>query len=273
MESLALYERSAASSYMKNLVRRLFGRFYWVTYSSALSYKGLWKNGLFEGQGELKYSNGTKFSGTFSNGLKHGKGILVSSSGYRYEGDWVKGKKTGFASIRYKNGDGFEGEVKDGLRHGTGQLHDALSKLSFKGSWHKDIIRGDVNISSASWCFEGPMPNSDGLTRGEMRYSDSSIYLGNLKDFIHHGAGSLRSSSGDCIDGIWVDNLNVHKATKKDKHGVYWKGNLRNLKPQGYMHVKLPNGQEYDGLWENGSMLRALSVKNRTGQVSPYHMH
>ena len=150
---------------MKNLVRRLFGQFCWVTYSSALSYKGSWKNDLFEGQGELKYSNGTKFSGTFSNGLKHGTGILVSSSSYRYEGDWVKSKKTGFASIRYKNGDGFEGEVKDGLRHGTGQLHDALSQISFKGSWHNDIIRGDVNISSANWCFEGPMPNSDGLTK------------------------------------------------------------------------------------------------------------
>ena len=122
---------------MKNLVRRLLGRFYWVTYSSTLSYKGSWKNGLFEGQGELKYSNATNFIDTLTKGFKHGKGILVSSSGYRYEGDWVKGKKTGFASIRYKNGDGFEGEVKDGLRHGTGQLHDALSKLSFKDSWHK----------------------------------------------------------------------------------------------------------------------------------------
>lgn len=193
------------------------GQFYWVTYSSTLSYKGSWKNGLFEGQGELKYSNGSNFIGTFTKGFKHGKGILVSSTGYRYKGDWVEGKKTGFATIHYKNG--------------------------------------------------------DVLTRGEMRYSDSSIYLGNLKDFIRYGAGSLRSSSGDCIDGIWVDNLNVHKATKKDENGVYWKGNLRNLKPQGYMHVRIPNGQEYDGLWENGNMLRAVSVKNKTGPVSPYYVH
>ena len=193
------------------------GQCYWVTYSSTLSYKGSWKNGLFEGQGELKYSNATNFIDTLTKGFKHGKGILVSSTGYRYKGDWVGGKKTGFATIHYKNG--------------------------------------------------------DVLTRGEMRYSDSSIYLGNLKDFIRYGAGSLRSSSGDCIDGIWVDNLNVHKATKKDENGVYWKGNLRNLKPQGYMHVRIPNGQEYDGLWENGNMLRAVSVKNKTGQVSPYHVH
>ncbi|MAT87801.1 MAG: hypothetical protein CL532_04555 [Aestuariivita sp.] len=258
---------------MKNLTRRLLGRFYWVTYSSALSYKGAWKNGLFDGKGELKYSNGTHFSGTFFKGHKHGKGTLVSSGGYRYEGDWVNGRKTGFASIRYKNGDGFVGEVKDGLRHGTGQLHDAASQLSFKGRWHQDVICGDVRISSATWCFTGPMPNGEGLTQGEMKYSDNSIYSGSLKDFMHHGDGILNSSTGECIDGIWAGNFNVHKATKKDKSGVYWKGNLRDLKPQGYMHVKLPNGQEYDGIWENGSMLRALSVKNRSGQVSPYYMH
>jgi hypothetical protein len=125
----------------------------------------------------------------------------------------------------------------------------------------------------ANWCFKGPMPNSGALTKGEMRYSDSSIYSGNLKDFTHHGLGILKSSTGECIDGIWADNFNVHKATKRDKNGVYWKGNLRDLKPQGFMHVKLPNGQVYDGLWENGSMLRALSIKNRIGQVSNYYMH
>ena len=111
-----------------------------------------------------------------------------------------------------------------------------------------------------------------------MRYSDSSIYLGNLQDFIHYGAGSLRSSTEDCIDGIWVDNLNVHKATKKDRHGVYWKGNLRNLKPQGTCTLNFQMGKSITafgrmGEWENGRMLRALSVKNRNGQVSPYYMH
>ena len=102
-----------------------------------------------------------------------------------------------------------------------------------------------------------------------MRYSDNLTYSGSFKDFMHHGAGSLKFSTGECINGIWVGNFDVHKATKKNKNGVYWIENLRDPKPQGYMQVKLPNGQEYDGIWENGSVLRTLSVKNRTGQVSP----
>ena len=258
---------------MKALLRRLFGRFYWVKHSKSLNYKGAWKNGVFNGPGQLKYANGTTFRGTFSNGLKHGSGVLLSSSGYRYAGDWVKGKKTGFAMISYKNGSYFRGNVLDGLRHGHGEIFDALSKIRFKGVWVKDIIKEEVTITSSQWLFVGPMPDYEGNTKGEMKYPNGSVYQGELKDFMRHGQGILKTDLSETIEGIWSDNVNVQKAEKWDASGAFWKGNLRNLKPQGYMHVKLPNGQHYDGLWENGSMLRVLSVKNQSKAVSPYHMH
>ena len=66
---------------MKALLRRFLGRFYWVNYSNGFTYKGAWKNGVFNGPGQLKYANGTTFQGIFSNGLKHGSGVLLSSSG------------------------------------------------------------------------------------------------------------------------------------------------------------------------------------------------
>jgi len=258
---------------MKTILRRLFGRFYWISYSSTLSYKGAWKNGKFHGSGKLKYSNGTTFRGRFLNGLKHGNGVLLSSTGYRYAGDWVRGKKTGFAIISYKNGSYFRGNVLDGLRHGNGEIFDAISKIRFKGFWTKDIIQGQVEITASEWVFKGPMPNHNGKTKGEMQYSNGSVYQGEMKDFKRHGQGKLKTHLKEIIEGIWTDNVNVQKANKLDANGTTWKGNLRNLKPQGFMHVKLPNGQQYDGLWEDGSMLRVLSVEHQSGQVSPYHMH
>ena len=258
---------------MKALFRRLFGRLYWVNYSSTFSYKGAWKNGTFHGDGQLKYSNGTTFHGAFLNGLRHGSGVLLSSSGFRYAGDWVKGKKTGFAIISYKNGSYFRGNVLDGLRHGQGEIFDALSKIRFKGVWTKDTIQGEVTITSSQWLFTGPMPDHLGKTIGEMKYSDGSVYHGEMMDFIRHGQGKLKTHLKETIEGIWKDNVNVEKAQKWDVDGAFWKGSLRNLKPQGYMHVRLPNGQHYDGLWENGAMLRVLSVQHQSGEVSPYHVH
>ena len=69
---------------MKNLFRYLFGKFFWIKYSSGLHYKGSWKKGRFHGYGCLKYYNGNIFKGYFINGAKHGFGSLISKNGYEY---------------------------------------------------------------------------------------------------------------------------------------------------------------------------------------------
>ena len=84
-----MYGCSATGSFMKNLIRRLFGRFYIVSYSDALSYKGSWRKGAFDGYGILEYSNGSIYKGNFKYGVKHGFGLYTSASGFRYEGGMV----------------------------------------------------------------------------------------------------------------------------------------------------------------------------------------
>ena len=118
-----------------------------------------------------------------------------------------------------------------------------------------------------------PMPDHTGKTNGEIKYSNGSVYFGEMKDFIRHGQGKLKTHLKETIEGIWKDNVNVEKAEKWDADGAFWKGNLCNLKAQGYMHVRLPNGQRYDGLWENGAMLSVLGVEHQSGKFSPYHVH
>jgi len=54
-----MYGCSAAGDHMKNLIRRLFGRLYIVSYSDALSYKGSWRKGAFDGYGILEYRKGS----------------------------------------------------------------------------------------------------------------------------------------------------------------------------------------------------------------------
>ena len=71
--------------------------------------------------------------------------------------------------------------------------------------------------------------------------------------------------------GEWSDDMNVDQATATDGEGIKWFGTFKNLKPQGFMKVRLPNGQKYDGVWTDGQMQRAFSVRNRRNAETVYH--
>ena len=42
---------------------------------------------------------------------------------------------------------------------------------------------------------------------------------------------------------------------------------------EGFMKVRLPNGEKYDGVWLNGQMQRAFSIRNRRNAEPVYHFH
>ena len=168
---------------MKNLIRRLFGRFYIVTYSDVLSYKGSWRKGAFHGFGVLEYSNGSIYKGNFKYGVKHGFGLYTSASSFRYEGEWLDGKQTGSAKISYKNGDWYEGAVKNGVRCGLGELSEVLSQRIFTGNWKNGSLVGDVQITSSDWKYSGTFPDHHGCENGSLTYLDGSVYVGELSAY------------------------------------------------------------------------------------------
>ena len=258
---------------MENFIRNLFGRFYTANYSDVLRYTGSWRKGSFHGHGVLEYENGGVYEGNFNMGVKHGLGVFSSASGFRYVGDWVDGKQTGSAKILYKNGDRYEGFLKNGLRDGHGELFEPSSKRFYKGHWTRGVLNGEVQITCDDWKFSGTFPDHHGHANGNLAYSDGSTYSGDLKNFTRHGNGKFFSQSGSQIEGQWVDDMNVDQATTTDNDGIQWFGRFENLKPQGFMKVRLPNGQKYDGVWLNGNLQRALSVRNGRNAEPVYHFH
>jgi hypothetical protein len=62
-------------------------------------YKGMWKLGVMQGEGEYKYANGDVYYGQFDNGVKHGKGKYVFVVGYEYDGEWRQGKMHGKGTV------------------------------------------------------------------------------------------------------------------------------------------------------------------------------
>jgi hypothetical protein len=268
-----MYGWSVAGVYMKNLIRRLFGRLYAVNYSDVLNYRGSWRKGLFNGYGVLEYKSGGVYEGNFRLGAKHGFGIFNSASGFQYAGDWANGNQTGSAKIFYKNGDWYQGLVNNGVRCGFGELFEKSSQRVFKGQWSNGNLTDEVQITSKDWTYSGTAPDRHGRASGSLIYSDGSTYVGNITNFIRHGIGKFTSKAGNQIAGCWLDNTSVHYATSTDSEGIQWYGTLKNLKPQGFMKVRLPNGQKYDGVWLNGNLQRALSVRNKRNAEPIYHFH
>lgn len=67
-------------------------------------YKGLWKNGMMEGYGEMLIPDQEKYIGNFSQGKYHGEGTLYYQDGGRHVGRWKNGLKEGNGKLYYPPG-------------------------------------------------------------------------------------------------------------------------------------------------------------------------
>ena len=257
---------------MKNLLKYLFGKFFWFKYSDELHYRGSWRQGRFNGKGCLKYKNGNVYTGCFKDGAKHGHGSFISlTSGYEYHGNWVNGKQTGQGQVHYKNGNIYTGSFLDGLRSGFGELFTAKDRRNYLGSWEKDNLIGEAKVSSDAWVFKGRIDHPNVTANGKMIYKDQSTYQGYLFDFKRHGYGIFKNCIGEEIKGIWNNDVNVEKAEKTDAYGFVWQGSFKNLKPDGLLKVKRPDDHCYDGIWSEGKMIRVLGVQGL--EPKPYVVH
>ncbi|KAJ7986913.1 hypothetical protein DPEC_G00333320 [Dallia pectoralis] len=74
------------------------------------SYKGTFKHGRMEGDGQYTFPTETRYVGEIKDGMFHGKGVLFFPNGGKYEGTWEKGiSKQG----KYVFSDGLEYLDKD----------------------------------------------------------------------------------------------------------------------------------------------------------------
>ena len=78
-------------------------------------YEGDFVNGKFEGYGHYKMSNGGNYIGQFKNGYFEGKGQLTDKKGNVFNGNFVRGQKDGFGLIVKSNGETIEGKYKNGI--------------------------------------------------------------------------------------------------------------------------------------------------------------
>ena len=78
-------------------------------------YEGDFINGKFDGYGHYKMSNGDNYIGEFKNGYFEGKGQLTDKKGNVFNGNFVKGKKEGFGLIVTNKGETIKGKYSNGI--------------------------------------------------------------------------------------------------------------------------------------------------------------
>jgi len=106
-------------------------------------YEGDLKNGLPNGQGNLKSINGDEYKGSFRSGKYDGKGELIYLNGDRYTGEFQDGEPNGNGIFKKPDGERFEGSFKNGAPHGQGKFTDTEGH-TYEGLFINDAPTGKI---------------------------------------------------------------------------------------------------------------------------------
>ena len=244
-------------------------------------YKGSYKNGLFDGTGELVWSNGDFYRGEFKNGLKHGEGKEVFVSGTIYEGEFVNGYQQGKGKVKYNNGESYVGEFKQNEFDGNGKYltHDGIvyagefkqSRMSGKGTiryasgaFYQGEVRdwkmhgqGVYSTADKSTIYSGTFADNVQNGKGEIRYSDGSVYTGDIKNWQADGIGKAVAKRGTTYTGGFKANLYNGKGVMVYKNGDRYEGEFEegSRHGMGKLIMAHPKGRKKElvGWWEYDS--------------------
>ena len=159
-----------------------FGRFqYDNNYYS--NYKGHWKNGFRNGNGQIIYKNNNVYTGNWKNDKKEGKGMM-SYRGIKYNGIWKD--NDGEGTITYNEISFYKGNWENYKRKGSGVMFYE-NKDIYNGNWNNDLREGE----------------------GIITYKDGSSYNGYWKNDKREGKGVMTFTDGSSYNGTWKDDIKV----------------------------------------------------------------
>jgi hypothetical protein len=160
-----------------------------------------------------------------------GEGVARLVDGSVYTGDSKLGMFHGNGKMEYPNGDLYEGQWANNTRHGYGVL-ELADGSSYVGAFR----HGD----------------RDGA--GEELYVDGTVFAGMYRNGLRHGVGRIRvKSSGDVVDGVYVDGKLEGLVTVTYGHGDTFIGRFRNGVPHGEgVYTQVDSGDTYTETFQRG---------------------
>ena len=206
----------------------------------AITYKGQFKNGRFNGSGkfiiEKKDKTKKTWEGRWRNGELNGYGKFTSST-YFYKGQWINGKKNGKGTSKnIPSGPTFTGQFKNGKR--------LKGRLTFSDGTYvqSQWVNGKVN----------------GFTVETMK--NGSIYKGQYKNNQRHGKGQITFSDGTATSGVWKNGKavsgNVMKLLRKSIRKPQRPRYIAPIATSGVIESKIDG--EFQG-WEGETIFKLMN--------------
>ena len=196
-------------------------------------YRGMTKNGRFDGQGRLTFPAGGPwvfYEGEFKNNLRHGQGRQIWKIGQQYQGQWRNGLASGRGLVTFApdwDELSYEGELVDFVYHGQGTLIWKNGQ-KYEGQWQNGQMHGRGLVTFApdkgKLSYEGELADNQYHGWGVMIWKNGTRYEGQWRNGQANGSGTMfyppddpegrASCTGDFVDGecggdgliIWRDD-------------------------------------------------------------------
>lgn len=239
------------------------GKLIWYLYGFKTKnvFKGRMIDGKTEGEGIYTFSDGTTLEGEFKDGYFYkgvkkekigrtpytytgyfkdnelnGKGEKIVDGVYSYTGEFVDGFENGYGIQILTNGEKFEGEMENGyFKKGT--LYSVLN-----GGM---VITGDFDKYEPYY--------------GTIKYSDSIKYIGQIKNFVPHGEGTVYLTDGGIFKCHWEKRTAHGYGEYKLSNDVIYKGKWVNGEIDGKGQIIYPDGTTNIGIWKKGELIQEIN--------------
>lgn len=228
----------------------------------SVRYEGLWKMGVFHGEGTYYYRPNEKqgrasYAGSFVDGKRSGRGVLSWVDGTIYDGEFIDGEMSGSGVMKWANGDIYEGQFSRGMRNGYGKYTTAIGS-SYEGLWSNGLREGkgvvtypDLKCYECEWKADKVY---DGILQNRCADGKTVKFDGVYKNGLYHGQGTLYYNNGTIeYKGKWVAGERSGKGTS-----YYQNGNVR-YEGEWLHNMYAQSGVEYD---ENGEVIREGTFKD-----------
>ncbi|WP_314199350.1 AHH domain-containing protein [Capnocytophaga sputigena] len=237
-------------------------------------YRGLLRNSLPQGYGELNYFSGSQYRGNWDKGKWHGEGSFTSATD-TIIGEWAGGELNGYGLYKtpYVL---LEGNFKNHNLNGEGYM--LLSDSTFySGTWAKGKKSGygDITLSNGD-TYMGSWENDQYSGEGRYTYHTGEIYDGHwkngqqdslgkyiCKEFTYvgnwaegwiNGQGKITYPNGDYYEGDFVENQKYGIGYYHFKDGNAYDGEFVDNKFNGLGVFTFKDGSRYQGEFRDGKI-------------------
>jgi len=176
-----------------------------MSYLNGWKYIGYWKDGSWNGYGELTTSS-FEYSGEWFSGKPQGDGIVSFMDGGFYDGNWSEGKREGWGDAYNQDGTYYVGEWLDGEYNGQGSFY-YVDDSYYDGQWLNGLQNGLGAYFSKNFTYVGQWEEGWINGEGRIEYANGDYYEGNFVENKRYGLGYYHFKAGNSYEGEFVDDV------------------------------------------------------------------